>query len=66
VADFGSHQVICWHEGEREGEIIVGGNGQGQGSNQLYYSCGLSFDDEGNLHVSNRANHRIQKFDSVL
>ncbi|CAF4143771.1 unnamed protein product, partial [Adineta steineri] len=46
-----------------EGEIVVGGNGQG---NQLDGPRGLSFDDEGNLYVADCCNHRIEKFEIIL
>ncbi|CAF1519137.1 unnamed protein product, partial [Adineta steineri] len=41
-----------WCEGKKEGEIVVGGSGEGSQSNQLYGPCGLSFDDEGNIYVA--------------
>ena len=40
-----------WLKGSKEGTIIVGGNGEGEQSNQLSYPTGLSFDREGNLYV---------------
>ncbi|CAF4078687.1 unnamed protein product, partial [Adineta steineri] len=63
VADWGNHRVIRWCEGKEEGEIVVGGNGQG---NQLDGPRGLSFDDEGNLYVADCCNHRIEKFEIIL
>ncbi|CAF4190261.1 unnamed protein product, partial [Adineta steineri] len=46
--------------------IVVGGNGQGNESNQLNYPTGLCFDDERNLYVGDHYNHRIQKFEIIL
>ncbi|CAF0998952.1 unnamed protein product [Adineta steineri] len=66
VADFCNHRIMRWCEGKEEGEIIVGGNGQGNQSNQLNGPYGLSFDDEGNLYVADSFNHRIQKFEIIL
>ena len=51
-----------WLKGSKEGSIIVGGNGQGQQSNQLNYPIGLSFDREGNLYVVDLGNDRVAKF----
>jgi sugar lactone lactonase YvrE len=52
-----------WCKGAKEGTIVVGGNGEGEQSNQLYYPEGLSFDRQGNLYVADCDNHRIQKFE---
>ncbi|CAF3990121.1 unnamed protein product, partial [Adineta steineri] len=52
-------------EGKEEGEIIVGGNGKGNKSNQLNGPIGLSFDDEGNLYVADWGNDRIAKFEII-
>ncbi|CAF4156559.1 unnamed protein product, partial [Adineta steineri] len=66
VADGGNHRVMRWCEGKEEGEIVVGENGLGKRSNQLYLPCGLSFDDDGNLYVADSGNYRIQKFQIIL
>ncbi|CAF1279734.1 unnamed protein product [Adineta steineri] len=63
VADWKNHRVMRWCEGDKEGEIVVGGNGIG---NQLSYPTGLSFDDERNLYVADYWNHRIEKFEIIL
>ncbi|CAF4282212.1 unnamed protein product, partial [Adineta steineri] len=66
VADSGNDRIMRWCEGKEEGEIVVGGNGKGDQSNQLNSPSDLSFDDEGNLYVAEYWNHRIQKFEIVL
>ncbi|CAF4170385.1 unnamed protein product, partial [Adineta steineri] len=66
VADRGNHRVMRWCEGDEEGEVVVGGNGQGNQSNQLNLPSGLSFDDEENLYVVDQLNHRIQKYEKIL
>ncbi|CAF4069853.1 unnamed protein product [Adineta steineri] len=66
VADYGNHRVMRWCEGKEEGEIIVGGNGPGNQSNQVNCPCGLCFDDEENLYVVDFNNHRLQKFEILL
>ncbi|CAF1271708.1 unnamed protein product [Adineta steineri] len=63
VADWENDRVMRWCEGKEEGEIIVGGNG---GGNQLNHFMGLSFDDEGNLYVTDLWNNRIEKFKIIL
>ncbi|CAF0774670.1 unnamed protein product [Adineta steineri] len=44
-----------WCEGKEEGEIVVGGDGQGGELNQLYGPMGLSFDDERNLYIADQS-----------
>jgi DNA-binding beta-propeller fold protein YncE len=51
-----------WVKGARDGSVIVGGNGVGGQSNQLWVPVGLSFDRHGNLYVADDGNHRVQKF----
>jgi hypothetical protein len=51
-----------WMKGATQGNIIVGGNGQGEQSNELNRPIGLSFDRHGNLFVVDNGNRRVQKF----
>ncbi|CAF1448194.1 unnamed protein product [Rotaria magnacalcarata] len=63
VADTGNHRVVRWTRGDnKQGTVIVGGNGTGAGANQLSYPFGLSFDRHGNLYVIEWNNHRVQRF----
>ncbi|CAF3191613.1 unnamed protein product, partial [Rotaria socialis] len=63
VADSNNHRVMRWTQGDKkQGAIIVGGNGQGEGANQFQYLRGLSFDREGNLYVVDFGNNRVQRF----
>jgi hypothetical protein len=54
---------MCWCQGAKEGTIVVGGNGEGQQSNQFNCPISLSFDRKGNLYVVDCFNHRVQKFE---
>ncbi|CAF4212217.1 unnamed protein product, partial [Adineta steineri] len=63
VADCGNHRIMRWCEGKEEGEIIVGGDGDGD---QLNVPMGLSFDDKGNIYVTDRWNYRIEKFEIII
>ncbi|CAF3429222.1 unnamed protein product [Rotaria socialis] len=63
VADQGNHRVMRWTQGDKkQGTLIVGGNGEGKGANQLSVPIGLSFDRHGNLYVVDHWNHRVQRF----
>ncbi|CAF3336545.1 unnamed protein product, partial [Rotaria socialis] len=63
VADRGNHRVMRWtQEDKKQGTVIVGGNGQGEGANQLRGPVGLSFDRHCNLYVADWNNHRVQRF----
>ncbi|CAM4849850.1 unnamed protein product, partial [Rotaria magnacalcarata] len=63
VADYGNHRVMRWSQGDnKQGTVIVGGNGQGEEANQLNRPVGLSFDRHGNLYVVDYNNERVQRF----
>ncbi|CAF4747602.1 unnamed protein product, partial [Rotaria magnacalcarata] len=63
VADSGNHRVMRWTQGDnKQGTVIVGGNGVGVGANQFDRPFGLSFDRRGNLYAVDYNNHRVQRF----
>jgi len=63
VADSNNNRIMCWSLSSKEGRVVVvGGNGAGQGSNQLNYPISLLFDVENNLYVADYNNNRIQRF----
>ncbi|CAF1478273.1 unnamed protein product [Rotaria magnacalcarata] len=63
VADSGNHRVMRWTQGDKkQASVIVGGNGEGEEANQFNVPEGLSFDQHGNLYVSDEYNHRVQRF----
>ncbi|CAF1473724.1 unnamed protein product [Adineta steineri] len=75
IADGFNHRIVEWRHnakegqiiaGKEEGEIVVGGNGKGNQSNQLNNPSGLSFDNKGNLFVVDRLNHQVGKFEIIL
>ncbi|CAF0971364.1 unnamed protein product [Adineta steineri] len=65
VADTSNHRIVRWQHGETEGDTIAGGNGRGKASNQLHDPFDLSFDNNGNLFVSDSNNHRVQFFNLI-
>ncbi|CAF1420129.1 unnamed protein product [Adineta ricciae] len=64
VADCYNHRIVRWCKA-KEGELIIGGNGQGEKTNQLSYPGSLSFDVDGNLYIADGGNNRIQRFDLI-
>ncbi|CAF3341873.1 unnamed protein product [Rotaria socialis] len=63
VADSWNHRVMRWTQGDKkQGTVIVGGNGKGEGANQFNDPIGLSFDRHGNLYVADQNIYRVQRF----
>ncbi|CAF4709122.1 unnamed protein product, partial [Rotaria sp. Silwood2] len=50
------HPNARWHQ---NGIIVAGGNGCGNGINQLYNPWGLYVDDDQTIYVADTSNHRI-------
>jgi len=62
VADWEKHRVMRWNQGDKEGTIIAGVGGKGDGANQLCHPMSLAFDTHGNLYVTDYSNQRVQKY----
>ena len=60
IVDSGNHRIVG--SGPNGFRCVVGCSGFGSQSDQLYYPRVLSFDSLGNIFVTDRDNHRIQKF----
>ncbi len=50
------HPNATW---QQKGLTVAGGNGSGDGTNQLSYPCGLYVDDDQTIYVADQSNHRI-------
>lgn len=66
VADSFNNRIMRWPDEAIQGDVVLGGNGKGKESNRLYEPIGLSFDQQGNLYVSDREKHQVQRFDIDL
>ncbi|CAF2035287.1 unnamed protein product [Rotaria magnacalcarata] len=64
VSDSEKHEVRRYeiHLGDKKGILVAGGNGEGDGVNQLNYPTCIFVDQQQNLYVSDRDNHRIMKW----
>ncbi|CAF4038567.1 unnamed protein product [Adineta steineri] len=64
IADYFNHRIVEWKYNAKEGQIIAGagGNGQGDQLNQLNYPTFIFIDEEQSVYVSDRSNHRVTKW----
>jgi hypothetical protein len=61
VGDYGN-QITRWLKGSVSGSVLIGEQGEGNGTAQLSEPIDLVFDRQGNLYVVDRQNSRIQMF----
>ncbi|CAF1461666.1 unnamed protein product [Adineta steineri] len=62
VSDCKNHEVRRWKQGDAEGELVAGGNGQGNELNQLHYPTFIFIDEDSSLYISDTDNHRVMKW----
>ncbi|CAF2143810.1 unnamed protein product [Rotaria magnacalcarata] len=62
VSDYGKHEVRRYQLGENIGTLVAGGNGRGNGLNQLNYPTYLFVNRQQNVYVSDNGNHRVMKW----
>ncbi|CAF1073877.1 unnamed protein product [Adineta steineri] len=62
VADCQNNEVRRWKEGDIKGELVAGGNGQGDRLNQLNDPTFIFIDDDYSLYISDFLNHRVMKW----
>ncbi|CAF5017593.1 unnamed protein product, partial [Rotaria socialis] len=62
VSDVGKHEVRRYQLGEKNGTLVAGGNGKGDGLNQLNLPTYLVVDRQQNIYVSDNSNHRVMKW----
>ncbi|CAF4538189.1 unnamed protein product, partial [Rotaria magnacalcarata] len=55
VSECGSHRVMKWMEGAKQGIVVAGGQGQGNGLTQLSYPHGVVVDQLGTVYVADNA-----------
>jgi len=63
VADFGNHRIIKWNFGERNGEVVAGGNGQGNRIDQLNCPFNVILDqNKKSLIICDVGNERVVRW----
>ena len=65
VVNLGKPLIARWKKGANRSEIVLRANGDGHQVNQLNGPVDLSFDNLGNLFVSDVHNNRILRFSTV-
>ncbi|CAF1165482.1 unnamed protein product [Rotaria sp. Silwood1] len=51
-----------WSIGSKEGIVVAGGNGWGNGTNQLSAPTSVVVDHMGTVYVADRNNHRVMRW----
>ncbi|CAF0779336.1 unnamed protein product [Adineta steineri] len=62
VSDYENHEVRRWKQGDKQGELVAGGNGQGNHLNQLNGPSYIFIDDDYSLYISDCLNNRVMKW----
>ena len=64
VSDGDRHEVRRYQMGNSNGTLVAGGNGAGNGLNQLNTPYGLAVDQQRSVYVADHKNHRVMKWKS--
>jgi sugar lactone lactonase YvrE len=59
---FGKHEVRRYRRGESQGTVVAGGNGDGNGLDQLFTPQYVFVDRDHSVYVSEWGNHRVMKW----
>jgi sugar lactone lactonase YvrE len=62
VSNFEKHEVRRWKVGDTNGTLVAGGNGQGNGLNQLNGPIFIFVDEDHSIYVSDYSNQRVMKW----
>ncbi|CAF1001308.1 unnamed protein product [Adineta steineri] len=63
ASDWINHEVRRYKQGDGEGELVAGGNDQGNQLNQLNGPTFIFADDDCSLYISDSFNHRVMKWE---
>ncbi|CAF1216199.1 unnamed protein product [Adineta steineri] len=62
ASDYEKHEVRRWKQGDKERELVAGGNGRGNHLNQLNGPTFIFIDEDFSLYISDSLNHRVMKW----
>lgn len=63
VSDWEQFAVLKFDKHGKNGQIVAGGNGFGEATNQLYHPTGIFVAERtGNVYVADYLNHRVQRW----
>ncbi|CAF1471032.1 unnamed protein product, partial [Rotaria sp. Silwood1] len=63
IANFNNHRIIQWKIGDTNGQVVAGGNGPGNGLNQLIYPIDVLIDKEtDSLVICDEGNRRVVRW----
>ncbi|CAF4485571.1 unnamed protein product [Rotaria sp. Silwood2] len=62
VADWGNHRIVKWKYNAKNGEVVAGGQGEGDDLTQLSRPAGVIVDQLGRIYVSDCRNHRLMRW----
>ena len=63
IADTSNHRIVEWKKGDESGRVVAGGNGEGNGLNQLNRPLDVLLDKESDtLIIADRENRRVMRW----
>ncbi|CAF3990023.1 unnamed protein product, partial [Adineta steineri] len=62
VSEWEKHQVRRFYEGDRQGTVVAGGNGQGNQFNQLNQPHYIFVDKDHSVYIADYMNNRVMKW----
>ncbi|CAF3921890.1 unnamed protein product [Adineta steineri] len=62
VSEWDKHQVRRFYEGDRQGTVVAGGNGQGNQFNQLNQPHYIFVDKDHSVYIADYINNRVMKW----
>ncbi|CAF4903965.1 unnamed protein product, partial [Rotaria sp. Silwood2] len=62
ISDYKKHEVRRYQIGDKNGTLVAGGNGKGDGLNQLNEPAYIFVDQQQTVYVSDWDNHRVMKW----
>ncbi|CAF1418384.1 unnamed protein product [Adineta ricciae] len=66
ISDTKRHEVRRYHNSDREGTVVAGGNGQGSDLNQLNHPTYIFVDRDQSVYVSDSWNDRVMKWEKDM